>query len=178
MPEKQVIKPIVTSEVKGKSEIKPRLGQGRADLRWKIKSNSPSKNKPNVKLTEKPTEQSKVASTIPTSESSSIQDKMTPVPHYAIPQTRSSDDPSSRMVKRKLIQDVNGEIPRYQDPVYRPPPKLTEIPIQEIPKNLSDFEPEINMDFEEICHFKRVWSQKHIKDWISHTSNNHKNWLI
>ena len=50
--------------------------------------------------------------------------------------------------KKKLIQDVSREVPRYPDPVYRPPPKLTEISIQEIPRQLSDFDPEINMDFE------------------------------
>ena len=53
------------------------------------------------------------------------------------------------MVKRKTIQDISREIPRYPDPIYRPPPKPTEIPIQSVPRNLSDLEPEINMDFEE-----------------------------
>ena len=33
LPEKQVIRPIITSEVKGTSQLKPRLGQGRAGLR-------------------------------------------------------------------------------------------------------------------------------------------------
>ena len=33
LPDKQVIKPIVTSEVKGMSQVKPRLGQSRACLR-------------------------------------------------------------------------------------------------------------------------------------------------
>ena len=37
LPERQVIKPIVTSEVKGTSQIKPRIGQGRAGLRQKNK---------------------------------------------------------------------------------------------------------------------------------------------
>ena len=83
--------------------------------------------------------QSKVASKFPTSESSSIQEKITPVPDYAIPQTRSGDDPSSRMVKRKLIQDVSREIQRYQDPVYRFPPKPVEINIQEIPRKIIRF---------------------------------------
>ena len=35
LPEKQVIKPIITSEAKGISQIKPSLGQDRAGLRWK-----------------------------------------------------------------------------------------------------------------------------------------------
>ena len=40
-------------------------------------------------------------------------------------------------------------IPMYPDPIYRPPPKPTEIPIQEVPRNLSDLDQEINTDFEE-----------------------------
>ena len=35
LPEKQVIKPIVTSEAKGTFQIEPRLGQDRTGLRWK-----------------------------------------------------------------------------------------------------------------------------------------------
>ena len=41
LPEKQVIKPIVAAETKGTSQIKPRLGQGRAGLRHKIKTPVP-----------------------------------------------------------------------------------------------------------------------------------------
>ena len=41
LPEKQVIKPIVTQEEKGTSMIKPRLGQGRGGLRPKKKSRTP-----------------------------------------------------------------------------------------------------------------------------------------
>ena len=33
LPEKQVIKPLVRSEEKGTSQVKPRIGQGRAGLR-------------------------------------------------------------------------------------------------------------------------------------------------
>ena len=33
--EKQVIKPIKSSEAKGVSQVKPRLGQGRAGIKWK-----------------------------------------------------------------------------------------------------------------------------------------------
>ena len=36
LPEKQVIKPI-TSEMKGVTQTKPRLGQGRAGIKWRIK---------------------------------------------------------------------------------------------------------------------------------------------
>ena len=54
-PEKQIKKTIIPSEVKGISQIKPRLGQGRGGLRWKIElPMSPLIDKPIVKLTEKP----------------------------------------------------------------------------------------------------------------------------
>ena len=54
LPEK-VIKPIITSEVKGVSQIKPRSGQGKVGLRWRTKLlMSPPINKPIVKLIVKP----------------------------------------------------------------------------------------------------------------------------
>ena len=49
-PEKQVIKPILIAETKGASQIKTRLGQGRAGLRCKIKTSMPTLiNKPIAK---------------------------------------------------------------------------------------------------------------------------------
>ena len=62
---------------------------------------------------------------------------------------RSGDNSSSRMVKRKTIQDISREIPMYPDPIYRPPPKPSEIPLQEVPRNLSDLDTDINMYFKE-----------------------------
>ena len=57
-PEKQVIRPNIASEVKGVSQIKPRLGQGRAGTKWKIKLPvSPPFNRPIVQLKEKPVSQ-------------------------------------------------------------------------------------------------------------------------
>ena len=41
LPEKQVIKPIITSEVREVSQIKPRLGQDRTGLSQKIKTPIP-----------------------------------------------------------------------------------------------------------------------------------------
>ena len=58
------------------------------------------------------------------------------------------------MVKRKTIQDVSREIPIYPDPTYRPPPKPVKLPIPEVPRNLSDFYPEMNMDFKENSPFQ------------------------
>ena len=77
--------------------------------------------------------QPKITSKVPVSESSQIHDKIIPVPGYIIPQTRSTYDGSSRMIKRKTIQDISKEIPTYPGPIYRPPPKPTEITLQEIP---------------------------------------------
>ena len=46
-------------------------------------------------------EQPKITSKVPIPESSSIHDKIIPIPDYAIPQTTSGDESSFRMVKRK-----------------------------------------------------------------------------
>ena len=82
-------------------------------------------------------------------ESSRLHDKFIPLPDYVIPQTRSRDDPESRSIKRKSIQDISREIQTYTDPIYRPPSKPAEIPLQEIPRKLMDLDNDINMDFKE-----------------------------
>ena len=116
---------------------------------------SPLINKPYVKLTEKPIldtqnmEQPKLTLKVPIPERSSIHDKIVPIPDYAIPQTRAGDDSSLKMVKRKTIQDISREIQIYPDPISRPPPKPTEIPSQEVPRNVLDLDTYINMDFKE-----------------------------
>ena len=150
------MKPITTSEAKGMSQIKPRLGQVRACLRQKIKlPMSPPIDKPIVKLTKKPIpytqkiEQPKITLKVPIPECSSIHDKIIPIPDYTIPQTRSADDSSFRMVKRKTIQDISRKIPMYPVPIYRPPPQPTEIPLHKIPRGFSDLDMDINTDFEE-----------------------------
>ena len=81
---------------------------------------------------------------VPVPESSRPHDKFMPVPNCIIPQTRSRDDSNSRTIKRKTIQDIRREIPAYTDPIYRPPPKPAEIPLQEM-----DLDTDVNMDFEE-----------------------------
>ena len=58
------------------------------------------------------------------------------------------------MVKRKTVQNINREILTYPDPISRPPPKLTEIPLQEIPRKLMDLSTDVNMDFEENSPFQ------------------------
>ena len=80
-------------------------------------------------------------------QNSQLQDKFIPVPYYTFPQTRSTDDSTSRTLKRKIIQDASREIPVYVDPIYKPPPRPTEISLQEIPRKLTDID--MNMDFKE-----------------------------
>ena len=61
LPEKQVIKPIITFEAKGISKIKPCLCQSRAGLRWMTKlPMSPLINKLIAKLTEKPIQHTQI----------------------------------------------------------------------------------------------------------------------
>ena len=66
----------------------------------------------------------------------------------------SECDSISRTIRRKGMQDTRREIPAYADPIYSPPPKPTEIPLQVIPRKLMDLdinalEQDINLDFEE-----------------------------
>ena len=72
-----------------------------------------------------------------------------------------------------LIQDISREIPTYPYPIYRHPPKSTEIPLQEIPKKLRHVDTDINMDFKKILLIRKLSYQKYIKDHIGHISRNH-----
>ena len=58
-----------------------------------------------------------------TPKTSKIQDQVVPIPNYAIPHIKSKNDPGSKLVERKTMQDVSRDLPIYPDPVYRPPPK-------------------------------------------------------
>ena len=46
----------------------------------------------------------------------------------------SEYDSVSITIRRKAMQDIKREIPAYADPIYRLPPKPTEIPTQVISK--------------------------------------------
>ena len=75
------------------SQVKPRLGQGRTGLRCKIKTLvSTLIAKPILQAMEKPPK-------VLVPETSKIQDKVVPIPNYAIP-IKSKDDSGSRMVER------------------------------------------------------------------------------
>ena len=144
------MKSISVTKVKEVPQMKLRLGQGRAGLRCKIKMPvSLLISKPFVQVMEKPVEQPKV----PVHETSKMHDKIKPVPDSTIPHS-SGDDSSSRKVKRKSIQDTSREIPIYPDPVQRPPPKPVKLPMPKLPRSLSDFDAEINLDFKENSLFQ------------------------
>ena len=147
--EKQVIMPIAVTKMKEVSQIKPRLGQGRAGLRCKIKTPIP---KSIMQVMEKPIEQPKAIML----ETSIIRDKVLPIPNYAIPHVKSKDDSGSKMVERKAIQDISREIPIDPDPVYRPPPK----PVKHLyPRFLEAYQiltQKVIHNLKKTCHFKRV----------------------
>ena len=114
-PEKQGKTPIAITKTKEMSQIRPRLGQGRAGLRCKLKTLTPTSiNKPIAQAMEK---QPKVL--VP--KTPKVQDKVVPIPNYTIPQIKSKDDLGSGMIERKAILDISREIPICPDPIYRPP---------------------------------------------------------
>ena len=99
-PEKQPIKPIV-SKVKEVSQIKPRLGHGRAGLRCKIKTQI---SKHIAQIVDKPLKIPIIPKT---------QDKVITIPNFAIPLLEPKGDSSTNMIDRKTIQDVVREIPIF-----------------------------------------------------------------
>ena len=92
LPEKQVIKSIITSEAKGVTHIHPRLGQSRAGIKQKIAlPMSALFDRPLIQLKENPISQQpqnlvqpKITSKVPVQESSLIHDKIIPVPDYVV----------------------------------------------------------------------------------------------
>ena len=125
-PEKQVIKPTMTPEVKCVTQNKPRLGQGRAGIKRKMKvQSSPQLTKP-VQLTSKTNLWHPGITTQPkTLLGSRPQTKYIP-----ILQKISGVQAKPKMVSRK--------IPTYPNPIYRPPPKPGEKPPQDMPRKLTD----------------------------------------
>ena len=49
----------------------------------------------------------------------------------------------------RVYKKISRETPPYTDPIYKPPPKPAEIPLQEILRKLKDLDSDINIDFEE-----------------------------
>ena len=93
LPEKQVIKPIITSKVKGLTQRKSRLDHGRAGIKQKIKLPvSPPLNKAIIQLKEKTISQQpqntahpKTTPKVLIPESSQVHDKFISVPDDIIP---------------------------------------------------------------------------------------------
>ena len=65
---------------------------------------------------------------------------------------------SGEHVKPKMVR---RELPPYPNPMYRPPPKPVEIQLQDTQRKLTDFDADINNDFEE--------NSPHQEDIISQT---------
>ena len=108
------------------------------------------------KLWNRPTQQLKVALKFLTSESSSLSNKITPVP---VMQFLRQDLMMIQILEWSKEHSYRMPVGKFQDiwiQFIDPHPKLTEIPIQEVPRNLSDFDPEFNIDFKENSPFKRV----------------------
>ena len=101
-----------------------------------------------MKATEKP------PSNILMPDTSKTQDIAIPILDYTIPSVKPKGDTSTKVIDRKIIQDVSKEIPIYPDPVYRPPPKPVRTSIPKIPGILLDIDPELNTDFKENSLFQ------------------------
>ena len=86
----------MVSKVKEVSQLKPRLGQGRAGLRCKIKSPTIS---PLMQAVDK-------SSKIP--EVSKIQDNVMTIPNFTMPPVGSKGKSSTYMIDRKMIHDIGG----------------------------------------------------------------------
>ena len=84
------------------SQIKPRLGQGRAGLRCKINAQITGFI---VQTVEKPLKIPKVPK---------VQDKVTTIPNFAMPPVQSKCNSNIDMIDRKTIQDIAREIPSTQ----------------------------------------------------------------
>ena len=83
--EKQAVKPIVDIEAREVSQIIPKLSQGKAGIRCKIKTQI---SKPIVQVMERP------SSKILVTNRSNIQDIAVPVPNYSIPSVNPKGDTS------------------------------------------------------------------------------------
>ena len=139
--DKHVLKLIISSEVKGISQVKPRLGQGRAGIKQKTFRfpmsqlfDEPEQArllpavKPIIQIVERhplQQSQSKTRAKISVPESSITKSseyhvKVIPVSDYTIPHTMSECESICRTI-RKGMQDTRREILIYADPIHKPP---------------------------------------------------------
>ena len=73
----------------------------------------------------------------------------------------SEFDSISRTIRRKGMQDFRREIPAYADPICRPTPNPTEIPLQVILRKFTDLdtgalEKTLTWILKKISHIKKV----------------------
>ena len=134
-PEKQVAKPLF----KETSLVKPRIGQERAQSRWK-------KHLINQLIVQS-VENSQKIPQLP-----KLHMEVINKPNFTTP-VQSIRNPSTEAINRKMMQKRSKGIPFYPDPVYWPPPKPLKIPMSEFPGKM-DINSELNTNFEENSPFQ------------------------
>ena len=121
---------------KGTTQYKSRLGQGKAGIKRKVKvQTSPQLSQPIQSM----------GTQILQYPQNSVQPKISsdsrPQTNFTqVLQTRSGEQSKTKMISR--------DIPLYPDPIYRPPPRPHDIPLQETLRKLTDLDTDINTDFE------------------------------
>ena len=132
--EKQTLKPVIISqEVKTPTWKKPRLGQGKAGLRRKVKVVTPSQpNKPAQVVPPSERQKSEVTLQPQASIGSTSQAEYIPLTSTA----------SKQPLNPKLF---TREVPSYPDPKIRPPPRPPVL--KENQRTSVDLDTEINTDF-------------------------------
>ena len=135
-PEKQTLKPItVTPETKNPTWKKPKLRQGRAGLRRKVKVVTPPQSIKPVPVMPKLEKQKTETTTQPQVTVGSKPQ----VDHIPVIQTTSK-----QLLKPKML---TKEVPPYPDPRKRSSPRLPDL--QEDQRTLMDSGIDINTDFED-----------------------------
>ena len=128
--------PTRAPEVKGFMQNKPRLEQGRAGIRRKMKiPSTPQLSKP-IQLTSKLTLQHPEGAALP----KTFSDSRLYTTYIPLPQTGSGIQAKPKMISR--------EIPNYPDPMHRPPPKPVEKLLQDMSRNMTGLDTDINIDIE------------------------------
>ena len=116
------------------AENKPRVGQGRAEIRCK-------KPQPVDSITASTSKSSKIPK-IPTTQNVTKNNMDFPVPKQLITN-------KTKAITRGTIQGKNRESPFYPDPNYRPPPRPPENLQPHSLESKPDTRPKIDLEFEE-----------------------------
>ena len=105
--ERQVIRPMPVSKVKVISQIKPRIGQIRAAMRCKIKTQISRSIAQTIQ---------KSPTKIAAPNISKTKDIVIPIADYAFSLVKPKADIGTKVFDRKIINDVSKEISIYPDP--------------------------------------------------------------